>query len=256
MTGHKAWLDELQVTRAGDGSPMLLLHGGDGPRDGAPYITTLSESFEVIAPTHPGFAATPLPDGCDSVDDLAYLYLDLMDSLDLQHVTLVGHSFGGWIAAEIAVKSTARLARLILINPVGIKISDRETRDIADVFIHSEAELDKLRWHDPANAPDPAALSEEDQRKQAYSAQSLALYGWEPYLHNPKLAGRLHRIDVKTRLIWGASDGIVGPDYGAAYRDLIPGADMVVISEAGHLPQIERADEFVRHVLEFAGVSS
>ena len=253
MASARGWLDVLAVVRRGAGPPLLLLHGGGGALDGAPFFDALARRFEIIAPTHPGFAATPVPEDCDSIDDLAYLYLDLMESLDLAEIVLMGFSIGGWIAAEVAVKSTARLARLVLVDAVGIKVGDRETRDIADVFIHSPAEIDRLMFHDPANAPDPAAMSEEALRLQAHDRQSLALYGWEPYMHNPKLPGRLHRIDVPTRLIWGESDGIVGPAYGAAYRDLIPGADLVVIPEAGHLPHIERPDEFVRRVLEFAG---
>lgn len=252
MACTRDWLGQLSVARAGAGPPLLLLHGGSGPLDRAPFFAKLSESFEVIAPTHPGFAATRLPDDCDTVDDLAYLYLDLMASLDLRDAVLMGFSMGGWVAAEIAVKSTARLARLILVDAVGIKVGDRETRDIADLFIRSQDEINRLVFHDPASAPDPSTMSEEDQRHQAYNRQSLALYGWEPYLHNPKLAGRLHRVDVPTLLIWGESDGVVTPEYGAAYRDLIPEAQLVVIPEAGHVPQIEQADAFVGHVLGFA----
>ena len=95
-------------------------------------------------------------------------------------------------------------------------------------------------------------MSEEEQRKAACNHQALALYGWEPYLHNPKLKGRLHRVDIPTLLIWGASDGIVMPEYGAAYCDLIPGAEMVVVDEAGHSPQTEQPENFVEHVRNFA----
>lgn len=252
MSSALSWLDDLTITRKGDGPPLLLLHGGTGPVDNAPFVSELAKDFDVIAPTHPGFAATPSPDDCDTVDDLAYMYLDLMDRLNLHDVVLMGFSIGGWVASEIAVKSTAPLSKMILVDAVGIKVGDRETRDIADVFIASPAALAPLRYHDPANAPDPSSMSEEEQRKAAYNQQALALYGWEPYLHNPKLKGRLHRVDIPTLLIWGASDGIVKPEYGAAYRDFIPGAEMVVIDEAGHSPQIEQPEKFLEHVRNFA----
>ncbi len=251
MDGAHSWLGELRTIRAGEGPPMLLLHGGGGPLDAASFFHALAERFDVIAPTHPGFAGTALPDDCDSVDDLAYLYLDLMDALGLDDVVVMGFSLGGWVAAEIAVKSTARIARLILVDAVGIKVGDSEKRDISEVFIHEPEKLARLAYHDPSRAPDPAKMSEAEQRAHAYNRQSLALYGWEPYLHNPKLKGRLHRIDVPTLLIWGESDGIVTPEYGAAYRDLIAGAELVVVAEAGHAPQLEQPDAFVQHVLDF-----
>ncbi len=252
MPGALSWLDDLTITRKGDGPPLLLLHGGSGPLEGMPFWSDLTRDFDVIAPTHPGFAATPSPYDCDTVDDLAYLYLDLMDRLDIRDAVLMGFSIGGWIAAEIAVKSTARLSRMILVDAVGIKVGDRETRDIADVFIHSPAVLAEKLYHDPSKAPDLSAMSQEEQHKAAYNQQSLALYGWEPYLHNPKLKGRLHRVDIPTLLIWGGSDGIVTPAYGAAYCDFIPGARMVVIDEAGHSPQFEQPEKFVDQVRGFA----
>lgn len=252
MSNALSWLDDLTITRKGDGPPLLLLHGGTGPVDNAPFLSELARDFDVIAPTHPGFAATPSPDDCDTVDDLAYMYLDLMDKLDLRDVVLMGFSIGGWVASEIAVKSTAHLSKMILVDAVGIKVGDRETRDITDVFIHSPAALAPLRYHDPSRAPDTSKMSEEEQRKAAYNQQALALYGWEPYLHNPKLKGRLHRVDIPTLLIWGASDGIVKPEYGAAYCDFIPGAEIVVIEEAGHSPQIEQPEKFLEHVRNFA----
>ena len=81
---------------------------------------------------------------------------------------------------------------------------------------------------------------------------ALGLYTWEPYMHNPKLRNRLHRIDIPTLLIWGESDGIVSPEYGQAFCDMIPGASMVVIPNAGHAPQIEQPEKFVEHFIEFA----
>jgi pimeloyl-ACP methyl ester carboxylesterase len=70
-------------------------------------------------------------------------------------------------------------------------------------------------------------------------------------MHNPKLKHRLHRIKVPTLLIWGEQDGIVTTRYGEAYRDLIPGATMAVISQAGHLPHIEQPAMFLARLREF-----
>jgi pimeloyl-ACP methyl ester carboxylesterase len=243
---------ELPLVRRGAGSPLLLLHGGGGPQDHLPFFTRLTDAFEVIAPTHPGFGGTPIPEQFDNLDDLVYLYLDLLDACDLHDVTLLGFSIGGWIAAEIAVRNTSRLARLILVDAVGIKPGNRDTRDIADIFGLPAPEVTKLLFHDPGKAPNPAELTEAERTASAANRIALAMYTWEPYMHNPKLPQRLHRIHVPTLLLWGASDGLVSVQYAEAYRTLIPHATLTVIPAAGHLPQVEQPDLFVEHVLAFA----
>jgi pimeloyl-ACP methyl ester carboxylesterase len=230
-----------------------MLHGGDGLDHRAKFLHLLADGFEVIAPSHPGFGRSPLPDRFDSVDDLAYLYLDLLDTFDLRDVVLIGFSLGGWIAAEVAVRCCDRLKKLILVAAVGIKVSDRETRDIPDIFATAPDQLIKLTFHDPRRgAIDYAALPDEELRIIARNRESLALYTWEPYMHNPKLRYHLDRIAVPTLLIRGASDGLVSQRYAEAYAELIPGARLEVIAEAGHAPQIEQPAEFVNRVIAFA----
>lgn len=243
---------ELPVVRRGSGPPLLLLHGGGGPQDRLPFFHQLTLHFDVIAPIHPGFDGSPIPDHFDGMEDLVYLYLDLLDALDLHDITLLGFSMGGWAAAEIAVRNTSRLARLILVDAVGIKPGDRETRDIADIFGLPAADIPPLLFHDPSKAPNPAEFMEEQLTILASDRIALALYTWEPYMHNPKLPQRLHRIDVPTLLIWGASDGLVTVSYAEAYRQMIPASNLVIIPEAGHLPQVEQPELFLDHVLSFA----
>jgi len=241
----------LRVIRRGAGPSMLLLHGGDGPQDHLPCFARLTERFDVIAPVHPGFAGSTIPEHFDGMDDLVYLYLDLMDALDLREVVLLGFSMGGWAAAEIAVRNTSRLSKLILIDAVGIKPGDRETRDITDIFGLPGGEVPKVMFHDPSRGPNLGAMTDEQLTVMASDRIAHALYTWDPYMHNPKLQYRLHRIDVPTLLIWGENDRIVTVAYAEAYRKLIPGARLVVIPQAGHLPQLEQPDLFVEHVLPF-----
>ena len=242
----------VDVVRKGSGRKLFILHGGGGPVAAMPFADRLAESFEIIAPVHPGFAGSAIPESFDDLQDLVFLYLDLMDTLDLDDAIMMGFSFGGWTAAELAVISTARLSKLILVDPVGIKVGGREDRDIADVFATPPDELARLMWHDPANAPNPAHMTDAEQETVQSNRVALSLYTWQPYMHNPKLPGRLHRIDVPTVLIWGESDGLVTPDYGRAFCAMIPGARMAVIPEAGHAPQMEQPDAFVGHVMSFA----
>jgi pimeloyl-ACP methyl ester carboxylesterase len=243
---------EIGVTRKGSGKPLVLLHGGGGPIAAMPFADRLAERFEVIAPTHPGFDNTPIPDRFDDIKDLAFLYLDLMDALDLGDAVLMGFSMGGWTAAEMAVMTTERIAKLILVDAVGVKPGGREDRDIADIFALRPENLAKLMWHDTANAPDPAAMSDEQMQVMVSNRTALAMYTWDPYMHDPRLQHRLHRIDVPTLLIWGESDGLVTTDYARAYRDMIPGAVLEIIAGAGHSPQTEQPKAFVEHVVQFA----
>ncbi len=243
---------DLPVVRRGTGPPLFLLHGGDGPQDHLPFFDRLTARFEVIAPTHPGFAGSPVPEHYDTMEDLVYLYLDLLDTLNLHDVVMLGLSMGGWAAAEIAVRNASRLSKLVLADAVGIKPGNRDTRDIADIFGLSDADVGRLLFHDPSRQPNPADMTDEQLALLAANRIAFALYTWDPYMHNPKLRYRLHRISVPTLLLWGASDGLVTVSYAEAYRDMIPGATLAVIPEAGHLPQVEQPDVFVEHVLSFA----
>src|ERR1044071_2856459 len=116
----------VETEIVGAGPPLLFLPGGDYVVQNRPFLDRLAQRFRVIAPRHPGFGNTPRPAWFRSVHDIAYLYLDLIDRLDLNDALLVGHSFGGWLALEIAVRAPARLGRLVLIDSLGLKFGGRE----------------------------------------------------------------------------------------------------------------------------------
>jgi pimeloyl-ACP methyl ester carboxylesterase len=244
---------ELEAVHRGSGPLLLLLHGAAGLDPNGEFLDLLTRHFEVIAPSHPGFGNSPLPDLFDSVDDLTYVYLDLLEQYDLRDAVLMGFSLGGWIAAEVAVRCAHRLAQLILVGPVGIKAGDREARDIPDVFALPPDDVTRLLYHDPKrSAPDYSVMSDEQLRIIARNRESLALYAWEPYMHNPKLRYRLGRLRLPTLLIRGASDGLVSQRYLEAYCAAIPGARLEVIAAAGHVPQVEQPGALVERVLAFA----
>jgi pimeloyl-ACP methyl ester carboxylesterase len=243
---------DLEILRSGAGHPLVLLHGLAPIDRGAPFLDLLASHAEVIAPTHPGFGHASRPDDFDTVYDLVHLYLDLLEALPYDAVTLVGLSFGGWLAAEIAAVCAHRVRKLVLVDAVGIKVSDRETPDVLDMFNRSPAEVRRRRWHDPEKwAPDYDAMEDEALVALARNREALCLYAWQPYMYNPQLARWLRLIGVPALVLWGASDGIVSPAYGRAYSALIPGARFELIEAAGHHPEIEQAATFVERVVTF-----
>lgn len=244
---------KLEVLTTGSGPPLLFLHPGVGLRGALPFLNSLALSHRVIAPSHPGFGASELPDWMTSVDDLAYFYLDLLDEMNLKDATLIGASLGGWIATALAVKSTVRLRSLILLNSVGMKFGRPRDEEIADIFSLNAAELDRRLFHRaPTGWREYGALTDEDLAIVARNKESEALFGWSPNLHDPKLRRRTHRIDVPTLVLWGERDGIVSPDYGRALAATIPRAEFKIIAEAGHLPYVEKPAAAAAEVTTFA----
>jgi pimeloyl-ACP methyl ester carboxylesterase len=242
---------DLEILRRGAGRPVLLLHGFAPVAPDAAFLDALAGHVEVIAPTHPGFGASTRPADLDTVYDLVHLYVALLARLPYDRVTVMGLSFGGWLAAELAVACPQRLDKLVLVDAVGIKVSDRETPDILDVFNTSPAEVRRRAWHDPRSAPDFDEMSDEALVAHARNRDALCLYAWHPYLYNPSLRRWLATIDLPTLVLWGASDGIVTPAYGRAYAGLIPGARFDAIDAAGHHPEVEQPVAFVERVLAF-----
>jgi len=243
----------IELIDRGHGRPILFLHPHIGLDPSAPVLDLLARGGRIIAPFHPGFGHSERPAGITTVDDLAYFYLDLMDALDLRDTLVIGVSLGAWIAAAVAVKSTARMARLVLGNPVGIKVGDRETRDILDIFAMLEAEfLDKAFADPAAGKPDYQAMTDDEITLAARNREAAALYTWSPYMHDPKLKGRLHRIRIPTLVLWGAADRLVGEAYGRAFCAAVPDGVFELLPGAGHFAHIEQPKVFAERALVFA----
>lgn len=231
----------VEVEIAGAGPPLLFLHGGDYIAQNQPFLDILARQFRVVAPRAPGFGATPRPAWFRSVHDIAYLYLDLMARLDLRDAILVGHSFGGWVALEVAVRSEARLARVVLIDAVGVKFGGREARDIADIYALPAEEVLRRFFVEPARSvPDYATLDDAALLAIARDREATALYGWKPYMHDPALVHWLHRVTRPALLLWGEHDGIVAPSYGEALAAALPNARFALVPGAAHHPHLEQ----------------
>ena len=244
----------VEIDMRGNGPPLLFLHPETGFDFAAPALDALATSRRVIAPSHPAFGHSEAPRWLSTVDDLAYFSLDLLEELDLRHVAVVGISFGAWLAAAIAIKSTERLSHLVLAGALGIKVGDRETRDIPDIFAMTDAQYLEAAYADPAAAKrDYTAMADDDLKVIARNREAIARYAWSPYLHDPKLRQRLHRIRIPTLVLWGEKDNLTRPDYGRAFAGEIAGARFETIANAGHFPHVEQPAAFARKTLAFLG---
>ncbi|HTJ66098.1 MAG TPA: alpha/beta hydrolase [Actinospica sp.] len=228
-----------------DGTAVLVLHAGSGPRTisgfSAAIADQLPEHGYVITPTHPGFEGTPRPEWLDSVADLATAYLDLLDVLDLHDVTVIGNSVGGWIASEMALRDNhGRVGSVVLINAVGVH-AVRPENQIVDVRTIEQGDLGKLSFANEAFRPDFSTFTPEQLAGAAANQKTLAVYGGEHFVFDPKLRARLHRVTVPVLVVWGEQDGIAPLGYGRGFAAAFPNGRFVPVPAAGHFPQIEAA---------------
>jgi len=239
----------IRLMRGGAGNPVFVLHGASGA-SWLPFMQKLSQKFDVIAPENPGFGESDTPDWLDTVHDLAYFYLDLMQELKLDGVHLVGLSLGGWIAAELAVRSTQKLASLTLAGAAGIALPGVAQMD---PFLRTDEQRLRDFFHDQSKADDiiARALRPELEDITLKNRTTVARLTWQPRAHDPHLVKWLHRIDVPTLLIWGENDRMFPKELALAYQQQIPGARLVLVPECGHVPQIEKPDVFVAELEAF-----
>lgn len=240
----------LRFDEQGSGRPILVLHGGGGPQTVVGLASALSKRAHVLVPTHPGFAGEPRPEWFDSIDDLAFAYLDLLERLSLRDVLVIGSSMGGWIASAMALRDTTRLSGIVLVDASGIQV---DGHPIADVSSLTPDELSALSFHNPAAfRVDPATVSPEQAEARAANFRALYVYDQGQGMGDPKLRRRLSRVTIPILVVWGESDGVIDPDYGRAYAQAFPDARFELIPEAGHLPQLEQPERLLTLVWEFA----
>ena len=243
---------DLALRRFGSGPPLVFLHGEDGLLFAGAFLARLAEHFEVIAPTHPGWAGSNPPAHLKALDDIAYVYLELLETIG-SPVSLVGASMGGWLAAEMATKSTEWLTSVVFVSPLGVKLGGRMDRTFVDLYASAPEVVRACLYGDAARVPDRAALGDDALLALATAEEAVARYGWEPYLHNPKLRYRLARIKKPALVVAGSSDRfVVAPGYYESFTGFIGShAELAVIDGGGHRLEEELPDELARRVAGF-----
>src|SRR5579863_5686793 len=252
-TRREPFIDGLTVRfdERGSGRPMLVLHGGGGPLTVAGLAEALSTHAHVLLPTHPGFAGEPRPEWFNSIDDLAFAYLELLERLNLRDVLVIGSSVGGWIASTMALRDTSQLiSGLVLVNSVGIQVAGHPVPDVSTL---APEKLAALSFHNPAAfRVDPSTITLEQIAARKANTETLYVYDSERLGGDPKLQRRLRHVKIPVLVAWGESDRVADLEYGRVYAQSFPNAHFEPIPEAGHLPQIEQPERLLNLIWEFA----
>jgi pimeloyl-ACP methyl ester carboxylesterase len=256
-----AWRKQVQanVKVAGSGPPVVFFHGAFGLQ-WDPFLDKLAESHTVYAPEHPG--TTPgAPDSIKPIDtlwDLVLYYYELFDELGLEAPALVGHSFGGMVAAEVAATNPARVSKLVLIGPVGLW---RDDAPVTNWMMTAQDKLAGLVYADTNNpmaqmmsaaskmTPEQRAAMMDVQIQMMWSLACTGKFIWP--IPDKGLKKRLHRISAPTLIVFGKKDGIVPPVYAQEFAERIAGARVEMIDGAAHVPHVEQTERVAKVVEEF-----
>ena len=256
-----AWRKQVQanVKVAGSGPPVVFFHGAFGLQ-WDPFLDRLAESHTVYAPEHPG--TTPgAPDSIKPIDtlwDLVLYYYELLDELGLDSPAIVGHSFGGMVAAEVAATNPRRVSKLVLIDPVGLW---RDDTPVVNWMMTAQDKLARLLYADTNNpiaqmmsaatkfTPEQRQAMMDLQIQMMWSLACTGKFVWP--IPDKGLKKRIHRISAPTLIVWGKQDGIVPPVYAQEFADRIAGSRVELIDAAAHLPQVEQMDKVAKIVGEF-----
>jgi pimeloyl-ACP methyl ester carboxylesterase len=247
------WDASVGVDVAGTGSvpDVLLLHSEQGPGSFRALQSSMARVGNPVLPVHPGFGGQPRVNGVDTVRDLAYVYLDLLDRLGVRSCVVVGSSFGAWLALEMAAMDPARFRATCVISPIGVKLGAGNESDFAEVLIENPARIAHTLYHDIDRDIWKDRTATDDVIRRAEEREAWLHYGWEPYLHNPKLRPVLARVRRPVLVISGASDRLVEPGYYGKFAAELDDAPLETVTDAGHYPEIEQPEATIQLVTSF-----
>jgi pimeloyl-ACP methyl ester carboxylesterase len=247
------WLDvgavRVAYRRKGAGEPTLYFHGAGFTRQWLPHLEHLSQRVDVIAPEHPGYGETEMPEWLDGFDDLVIHYDQLLDELGLDTVHLVGYSLGGWLAAEFASFYPRRLRSLTLMVPAGLRIADKPIPN--PVAMMPDAFFD-LIFNDKANMhqvlPDFESLDEIVH--QYGEGATLARLAWDVQ-YNLALERRLRRVTCPSLVVRAEQDRLICDEMAERYAELLPHSRVETIPGTGHALAVEQPEKVAAAIAGF-----
>lgn len=249
----KAGGTELTLVRGGSGRPLVIFHDELGYTGWMSWNEALAAEHELIIPLQPGFGKTPRLDWIMNYRDLGGFYQRVLRDMKLGQVDVIGFSAGAFIAAEMAASNPDIFGKMVLVGPMGLKPEEGEILDMFDKTIRTH--LVHTVWN--TEAPEFAKIYGGDMSPEQFelfedARSETARIGWEPYMFNPSLGHLLQGVsDIKTLLVWGMKDDFTPRGCIEAYKKAIPDAQIAEIPEAGHRPEIENPDAFIRAVQGF-----
>jgi pimeloyl-ACP methyl ester carboxylesterase len=246
---------EAKVKVGGEGPPLLYLHTAGGPLCD-PFVETLAERHTVYAPDHPGTGDTARDSiyKVESLWDLVLIYDELLDALDLRSVPVVGASFGGMMACEVAAHRPDRVSKLVLLDPIGLW---RDDKPVTQYMTLAPDRLVAILFKNLDAAPVRKFLTlpTEPRALAVATADSIWALGatgkfvWP--IPDKGLKKRIHRIRAETLIVWGEEDALISPVYADEFAKRIPQSRVEIVRGAGHLPQWEQLETVGPMVLEF-----
>ena len=247
---------DLVVRESGSGKPLLVLHEETGCPGPLQWQASIAKSRKLVVPLHPGFGRTPRLEWAASVRDIACFYARFLREQKLAPIDVVGFSFGGWIAAEMAANDPGIFSKMALVGASGIRPPEG---NILDLFLLTGQAYLQSSVLDPEKTPEYTSLYGAEQTPEQFAmweecrAES-ARVAWQPYMFNPSLPHLLEGVQkLPTLLLWGAEDRVVPPSAGKAYQRAIAGSKLVLIRDSNHRPEIEQREEFTRELAKFLG---
>jgi pimeloyl-ACP methyl ester carboxylesterase len=241
------------MLKAGSGKPLLMLHDELGYPGWMTWNETLAHDRTLLIPLQPGYGKTPKLDWIISYRDLAGFYSQVLREMKLDPIDVIGFSAGGFIAAEMAAADPRIFSKMVLVAPMGIRPAQGEIFDIFPITIRTHL---RSTVADPFKTPEFAKLYGGEMTPEQFEAfedarAETARLGWEPYMHNPSLPHLLRGNKTPTLLVWGSADHIIPRGCIDAYKQAISEAQVAVINDVGHRPEIENSAEFERVVTKF-----
>jgi pimeloyl-ACP methyl ester carboxylesterase len=251
LASGRSW----RVFGGGTGAPLLWLHGPRGVAAADPLLMALAAQHRIIAPLAPGFDDLEELGEIDTIHEVALDYDDLLRALKLPALPIVGHSFGGMIAAELAAHFPDRAARLVLIAPVGLW---NDAYPVADLFARPVGEMDQILWRDmaardayTAHAAAGAAGDSEVEQMLGLTRNLTALTKFIWPIPDKGLRRRLKRIAAPTLILFGADDAFVPARYAEDFKTGIADAQAQIVAGAGHMLPYEKTAEVAQSIGRF-----
>ncbi len=255
---------KVQVYEAGIGTPVLYLHGiadmhglSEEKND---FVKALEDNYRIIAPAMPGCVGSDEDNSLESIDDLRFHTLEVMDELGLEKIDIVGNCVGGWLAAELAVHNPERVNRLVLVGAPGLFVSGEQIGDLFMAVQPLNGTIDDVRHmlfgdgnSELANQWIPDQLTGKPQGMLRYKTfRCIARFGFKPpYFYDQKLIERLHRFKGDTSVIWGKDDQFVPLSHAEAYQAGFVNSSINIIDGCGHAVILESSQTVADKISEF-----